>query len=100
MDFTLSDEQGLVRDTARSLLGRHCPVSLVRATIDDSGAAAPLWAQLREWAVIGDGPLVDLCLFVEECGAALAPGPYLSSAAFALPLLRAAGINDIADTIA
>ena len=100
MDFALSDEQVLVRDTARGLLARHCPITLVRAAIDEPAAADPLWVQLREWTVIGDGSLVDLCLFVEECGAALAPGPYLPTAAFALPLLRAAGADDDADAIA
>src|SRR5207247_1050090 len=69
-------------------------------SIDDPTAADPLWTQLREWTVLGDGPLVDLCLFVEACGSALAPGPFLPTAAFALPLLRAAGIDDVADAVA
>lgn len=99
MDFSLSDEQVLVRDTASSLLDRHCPISLVRAGIDDPSASDPLWAQLREWVVLGDGSLVDLCLFLEECGSALAPGPYFASAALALPLARAAGGDELAARI-
>ncbi|MEY2459184.1 MAG: hypothetical protein QOG30_1014, partial [Acidimicrobiaceae bacterium] len=79
MDFTMSDEQVMLRDTARALLTKHCPISLVRAHIDDPAAADPLWEHLREWVVLADGPLVDLCLFLEECGAVLAPGPYLST---------------------
>jgi alkylation response protein AidB-like acyl-CoA dehydrogenase len=79
MDFTMSDEQVMLRDTARALLTKHCPMSLVRAHIDDPAAADPLWEHLREWVVLADGPLVDLCLFLEECGAVLAPGPYLST---------------------
>jgi alkylation response protein AidB-like acyl-CoA dehydrogenase len=73
----MSDEQVMLRDTARALLAKHCPMSLVRAHIDDSAAADPLWEQLREWVVLGEGPLVDLCVFLEECGAVLAPGPFL-----------------------
>src|SRR4051794_1853215 len=46
MDFTLSDEQVLLRDTAQALLTRHCPTSLVRAHIDDPSAADPLWDHL------------------------------------------------------
>ena len=79
MDFTLSDEQVMLRDTARGLLAKHCPMSLVRAHIDDAAAADPLWEHLSEWLVLGDGPLVDLCLFLEECGAVLAPGPFVPS---------------------
>ncbi|MEY2433374.1 MAG: hypothetical protein QOC92_3099 [Acidimicrobiaceae bacterium] len=75
----MSDEQVMLRDTARALLTKHCPMSLVRAHIDDPAAADPLWEHLREWVVLADGPLVDLCLFLEECGAVLAPGPYLST---------------------
>jgi hypothetical protein len=66
-----------LRDTARALLAKECPSSLVRAHIDDPAAAEPLWTQLGEWVELADGPLVDLCLFLEECGAVLAPGPFL-----------------------
>jgi alkylation response protein AidB-like acyl-CoA dehydrogenase len=76
MDFTLSNEQVLLKDTARALLTKECPISLVRAHIDDPSAAGPLWAHLRDWVALADGPLVDTCLFLEECGAALAPGPF------------------------
>ena len=30
MDFSLTDDQQLLRDTARNLLAKECPVSLVR----------------------------------------------------------------------
>ncbi len=99
MDFTLTEEQVLLRDTARSLLTRHCPTSLLRAHLEDPSAADPLWTQLREWTALGDGPLVDLCLFLEECGAVSAPGPFFATAALALPLARAAAL-DIADALA
>ncbi|MEY2432172.1 MAG: hypothetical protein QOC92_1897 [Acidimicrobiaceae bacterium] len=75
----MTDEQVMLRDTARALLSKHCPISLVRAHIEDPAAADPLWAELREWVVLGDGPLVDLCLFLEECGAVLAPGPFFAT---------------------
>jgi hypothetical protein len=94
VDFTLTDEQVLLRDTAHALLTRHCPMSLVRAHIDDPSAADPLWTHLREWVVLGDGPLTDLCLFLEECGAVLAPGPFFATSALALPLARAVGLDD------
>jgi alkylation response protein AidB-like acyl-CoA dehydrogenase len=98
MDFTLTDEQVLLRDTAHALLTRHCPPSLIRAHMTDARAADPLWEHLREWVVLGEGPTTDLCLFLEECGAVLAPGPYLTTAALALPLARAGGL-DLADML-
>jgi len=76
MDFTLSDEQVLLRDTARALLTKECPTSLIRQHIDTPAAADPLWAHLRDWVELADGSLVDLCLFLEECGAVLLPGPF------------------------
>jgi alkylation response protein AidB-like acyl-CoA dehydrogenase len=91
MDFTLTPEQELLRDSARSLLTKECPTSLVRAHADDPGAAGPLWKHLREWTELGAGPLVDLCLFLEETGAVLAPGPFFATTALYAPLLAAAG---------
>ena len=79
MDFALSDDQQLLRDTARALLDKECPTSLVRAYQDDVAAADRLWEHLVEWTELGRGPLVDLCLFLEETGAVLAPGPFFAS---------------------
>jgi hypothetical protein len=93
VDFTLTPEQELVRDSARSLLTKECPPSLVRAHADDPGAADPLWKHLREWTDLAGAPLVDLCLFLEETGAVLAPGPFFATTALYAPLLRAVGVE-------
>jgi alkylation response protein AidB-like acyl-CoA dehydrogenase len=104
-DFTLSDEQEMLRDTARALFTKECPSTLVRAAfydVTDEGPAAArrlVDTHLRDWMALGDGPLVDLCLFLEEAGTAVAPGPTWISSSFALPLLRAAGHPD-ADAVA
>ena len=95
----MSDEQVMLRDTARALLTKHCPMSLVRAHIDDPAAADPLWEHLREWVVLGDGPLVDLCVFLEECGAVLAPGPFLATV-LAVPLMRELAAGEASATVA
>ncbi|HMC52682.1 MAG TPA: acyl-CoA dehydrogenase family protein [Acidimicrobiales bacterium] len=91
MDFTLTDDQELLRSTARNLLARECPTKLVRAHIDDRSAADPLWEHLRHWTAVAEGPLTDLCLFLEETGAVLAPGPFLPTVALLAPLLAALG---------
>ncbi len=75
MDFTLTDDQQLLRDTARKLLDRECPPAVVRAHIDDPEAYAPLWTHLSEYTALGRGPATDLCLFLEETGKVAAPGP-------------------------
>jgi hypothetical protein len=86
MDFTLTDDQQLLRDTARSLLEKECPPSLVRAYQDDPSAADGLSKHLSEWLELGRGPLVDLCLFLEELGAVVAPGPFFAQAVLWAPL--------------
>ena len=91
MDFTLTDEQQLLRDTARRLFDKECPPALVRAHADDPAAVDPLSAELEPWLDLADGPLADLCLFLEEAGAVLLPGPFFASAALYRPLLAAVG---------
>src|SRR6476661_9219093 len=80
MDFTRTEDQELLRDTAAKLLDRECPPALVRAHIDDPTAYEPLWRHLREFSPLGAGPATDLCLFLEQTGYAAAPGPFLATA--------------------
>jgi alkylation response protein AidB-like acyl-CoA dehydrogenase len=90
MDFTLTDEQELLRDTARSLLTTECPSTLVRAHADDPAVAMALFDRhLREWVALGGGDLIDLCLFLEEAGSVLLPGPFFATTALYAPLLAA-----------
>jgi len=89
MDFSLSDDQELLRDTATKLLERECPPALVRAHIDDPSAADDLWASLADFAALGGGPLTDLCLFTAETGYVAAPGPFFATTALFAPLLSA-----------
>ena len=89
MNFTLTDDQNLIRDSARALFEKECPTSLVRAHMADLAVADRLWKHLREWTALGNGPLVDLCLFLEESGAVLAPGPFFATAALFAPLVGA-----------
>ncbi len=82
MDFSLTDDQQLLRDTATKLMERECPASLVRAHIDDPSAYEALWRHLGDFTGLGAGPATDLCLFLEQTGYAAAPGPFLSTALF------------------
>jgi hypothetical protein len=91
VDFALTDEQELLRESTRSLLARECPTTLVRAHMDDLAASAPLWDHLRSFSELGTGSMVDLCLFMEELGFVCAPVPFLASAVLAAPVLAAVG---------
>jgi alkylation response protein AidB-like acyl-CoA dehydrogenase len=89
MDFSLTEDQELLRTTARRLLEQECPTSLLRAHLEDASAADGLWEHLRPWTEVAGGSLIDLCLFLEETGAVAAPGPFFATTALFAPLLRA-----------
>ena len=91
MDFSLTPDQELLRDTGRKLLERECPPALVRAHIDDPSAYEPLWRHLSEYTALGPGPAADLCLFLEQTGYAAAPGPFLATTAVRRPDRRRRG---------
>jgi hypothetical protein len=91
MDFSLTGHQELLRETARMIVRRECPPSLLRAHMEDPSAADPLWIHLREYAALGSGPLTDLHLLLEEAGYVAAPGPFFPTAALFAPLLERLG---------
>ena len=99
MDFTLSPDQELLRDTARQLLERECPTTLLRAHIEDPAAADPLCRHLRDFAALGDGPLTDLCVFLDETGYVAAPGPFFPTVALFAPVVAAAGHELLAPAV-
>jgi alkylation response protein AidB-like acyl-CoA dehydrogenase len=89
LDFTLTEDQELLRDTARALLAKECPTTLLRAHIDDPSAAAPLWEHLRAYTALGGGATTDLTLFLQETGYVAAPGPFFATTALFAPVLAA-----------
>jgi alkylation response protein AidB-like acyl-CoA dehydrogenase len=99
MDARFTEEQELLRRSAREMLVRECPMSLVRAQLGDPrGAVGSLWDRISEagWTGLGFGEdvggaglgLVDQVVLLEELGRVLAPGPY-----FATVLLGGAAID-------
>jgi hypothetical protein len=95
VDFTLSDDQLLLRDTARQLLAERCPPTLLRAHMDDLAAADPLRDAIGDFVNLGVGPVVDLCVFMEELGYVAAPVPFFATACLYAPLLDAIGEHDL-----
>ena len=95
MDFDFSDEQRQLKEEARRFLGARCPLSLVRATLEEDAQRRVSAALFKEIAQLGwcgtaipeaSGGLglgyVELCAIAEELGRALAPVPYASSIYF------------------
>jgi alkylation response protein AidB-like acyl-CoA dehydrogenase len=102
MDFGFSQEQELLRQTARSFLEKECPSGFVRRMMDDpTGTTGEFWGKLAELGWLGliypeaDGGmglgLVDLTVVLEEMGRAVMPGPFFSTVLLGGLAIREAG---------
>ncbi len=91
MDFTLTEEQEMVRETARELFAKECSLDFVRSAWTEPARGAGLWERhLSGWMELASADVVDVMLFVEEHGRAVAPGPFFASL-LASQVARAAG---------
>jgi alkylation response protein AidB-like acyl-CoA dehydrogenase len=90
MDIGFTEEQELLRDTARRFFESECNTQFVRQRMAEPGAITDaFWQKLAEqgWLGIvypeeegGSGlGLVDLVVLMEEMGRAVMPGPFLST---------------------
>jgi alkylation response protein AidB-like acyl-CoA dehydrogenase len=102
MDIGFSEEQQLLRDTARKFLDAACTTKFVRERMATAEAVTPaFWGQLAEQGWLGinfaeeDGGaglgLVDLVVLMEEMGRAVMPGPFLATALLGGAAIREAG---------
>ena len=101
MDFAFSEEQEMLRSTARDMLAKASPSSVVRKLMETDDAYDPqLWKKLAEqgWTALGIpeeyggfGSFLDLVVVLEETGRVLLPGPYFETMGMAVPALLAAG---------
>jgi len=100
MDFSFTEEQNMLRMSARDFLAKECPKSKVREMDkDERGYDPQMWhrmAQLgwmglvfpEEYGGMGAG-FMDLVILMEEMGRNILPGPFFSTVALcALPLLE------------
>jgi alkylation response protein AidB-like acyl-CoA dehydrogenase len=102
MDIGFSDEQELLRDTARKFLDGECTTKFVREMMaSDAAVTTDFWQQLAAngWLGItypeeagGSGlGLVDLVVLMEEIGRAVMPGPYPATVLLGGAAIAAAG---------
>jgi alkylation response protein AidB-like acyl-CoA dehydrogenase len=102
MDIGFSEEQELLRDTARKFLDDNCTTRFVRDMMPTEAAVTPeFWRQLAENGWLGiafpeaDGGsglgLTDLVVLMEEIGRAVMPGPYPASVLFGGAAIAEAG---------
>ena len=100
MDLGLSEEQELLKNSAREFLEKECPEEHVRAMEEDEKGYSPeLWKKMADlgWQGLmipeehgGAGfSFLDLAVLVEEFGRALVPGPFIPNQVAAAILLAA-----------
>ena len=101
MDFDLTPEQRLLKRSARELLKKECPPSLIREFKDDArGYPAALWNRMADLGWTGvmipekyggtGGSFLDLCILLEAMGEVCCPGPFFSTVVLgAAALMRA-----------
>jgi len=99
MKFTLTEEQEMLRKTARDFLTDKCPKSFVKQMEEsETGFSRELWEQMAElgWMGLvfpekyggGDMSFLDLAVLLEEMGRACLPGPFFSTVVLGgLPIL-------------
>jgi alkylation response protein AidB-like acyl-CoA dehydrogenase len=89
MNFTLSEEQEMLRIAARDFLTENCPKSYVKQMeTDDRGYSREIWQQMvgLGWQglalpeLYGGGGMefIDLAVLLEEMGRVCLPGPFFA----------------------
>jgi alkylation response protein AidB-like acyl-CoA dehydrogenase len=110
MDVGLTSEQLSLRDTVRGILRTECPPEAARQALNDPERWRASWKTVVDlgWTELAApseddadeyGP-VELAVVLEECGAAIAPIPLLSSVGLAAGALRASGLDSVLADIA
>ena len=110
MDLGLSEQQQILKRTARQFLEAECPTSLVRELEgSEKGYSTDLWTKMAGlgWLGLGlppehggsGGDLLDLAVLGEEMGRALVPGPFLTSTVLCGQTVAHGGSQDQKDRL-
>jgi alkylation response protein AidB-like acyl-CoA dehydrogenase len=90
MEFSLNEEQTILKSEVRRFLQNECPVDLVKEMAEDEKGYSPtLWKKMAELGWVGvlfeekyggtNGTFLDLSIILEEMGRVLFPGPFFST---------------------
>jgi alkylation response protein AidB-like acyl-CoA dehydrogenase len=103
VDFAFSEEQEMLRRSAREFLAKECSPKVVRRLMESEDGYDPaLWKKIADlgWTALGIpeeyggvGSFLDLVVVLEEAGRALLPGPFFSTMGLAVPVLLEAGTD-------
>ncbi len=101
MDFAFSEEQEMLRRSARDFLAKECSSKVVRKLMESSDTYdQELWQKVAGlgWTALGIpeeyggvGTFLDLVVVLEEAGRALMPGPFFATMGLAVPAIIEAG---------
>lgn len=102
MDLGLSEEQELLKASARDFLKKECPKQLVKQLDEsDEGYSPELWQKMAGLGWMGlpfpqeyggeGGSFLDLAILLEEMGHNIVPGPYFSTMVLGGLAILAAG---------
>lgn len=105
MNFAFSEEQEMLRETARRYLDDKAPSEVVRRLMDsETGFDEELWSGIatQGWQAMaipeeygGAGfSFMEMAILMEEMGRSLFPSPFLSSIVLGSQLLLAAGTEE------
>ncbi|MGB3129900.1 MAG: acyl-CoA dehydrogenase family protein [Dehalococcoidia bacterium] len=102
MDLGLSEEQEMLKTSARDFLQKECPKKLVKQLDEsDEGYSPELWQRIAGLGWLGlmfpdeyggsGGSFLDLVVLLEEMGYNILPGPFFSTVVLGGSTILAAG---------
>jgi len=105
MDFSFTEEQDMLRISARDFLAKECPKARVRElNKDEIGYDPQVWHRMAELGWMGlvfpeeyggmAASFMDLVILMEEMGRTILPGPFFSTIALCALALLEYGSSD------
>lgn len=102
MDFTLTEEQTMLKISARKFMNGNFSSEQVRKMWDDTQGFEPkVWSEMAELGWMGLNipeeygglglTFLDLAMALEEMGRVVMPGPFFSTVVLAVELIKEAG---------